>query len=87
MVLVLAEGLAHGVQQAPADLKRIVVGVDPSGGVTETGIVVVARKDDHFYVLDDRTAGGHPSIWAKAVVTPTTTSRPIGSLVKATTVE
>jgi len=59
----------HRVERAPADLTRIVVGVDPSGGVTETGIVVAGRaKDGHYYVLDDVTAGGSPDAWGRAAV-------------------
>jgi len=43
--------------------------VDPSGGVTETGIIVAGRaRDGHCYVLDDVTAGGSPNIWGQAVV-------------------
>jgi phage terminase large subunit-like protein len=57
------------VHAAPNDLDRIVVGVDPSGGVTETGIIVAGRSHDgHCYVLDDVTAGGSPNLWGQAAV-------------------
>jgi phage terminase large subunit-like protein len=48
---------------------RIVVGVDPSGGVAETGIVVAGLgTDQHGYILDDCTAGGSPNAWGEAVI-------------------
>jgi len=51
------------------DFIRIVVGVDPSGGVAETGIVVVGLgADRHGYVLDDCSTGGSPNQWGLAVV-------------------
>lgn len=58
------------------DLARITVGVDPSGGVGEQGIVVVgatlARSSPdgmaHGYVLDDRTVRASPDVWGRAVV-------------------
>ena len=54
-------------------LYRIVVGVDPPGSVnTECGILVagVARigKDDHVYIIDDRSLKGKPFDWGEAVV-------------------
>lgn len=48
---------------------RIVVGVDPSGGVAETGIVVAGLGTDHHgYILDDCSVGGSPNTWGVAVV-------------------
>lgn len=64
---------AHRVREAPADLVRVVVAVDPavSSGPDsdETGIVVVGGDaDGHAYVLDDRTLRGSPREWAEAAV-------------------
>jgi phage terminase large subunit-like protein len=63
------------------DLKSITVGVDPSGGVGEQGIVVAgkalwlppgAAKDakvlTHGFVLDDRTCHMKPEGWGKKAV-------------------
>lgn len=65
------------------DLQRIAVGVDPSGGAGEQGIVVVgtntqltvsgdpskpAKSLKHGYVLDDRTVHLPPSGWGRAAV-------------------
>lgn len=49
------------------DLGRVVVGVDPSGGVVETGIVVAGRYGDHAYVLEDATLNASPEGWSEAV--------------------
>ena len=51
------------------DLQRIVVGVDPAGSVDgdETGIVVVGKADDKYYVLDDLTMHGTPSQWSSEI--------------------
>lgn len=63
---------------AHPDLKRIVVGVDPSvhdgesdnNSLAETGIIVVGRGvDDHGYVLDDASLSGSPYEWAREAVT------------------
>jgi len=57
------------VTQYPT-LSRVVVGVDPPGGVTEAGIVTVGLGDNgHAYILEDRTLQGSPNIWADAVLT------------------
>jgi hypothetical protein len=51
-------------------LVRIVVGVDPSGGGDEIGIVVCGKGiDGHAYVLDDRSQPGHlgPANWGREV--------------------
>ena len=72
---------AHRVRgdQVP-ELARIVVGVDPSGGAGEQGIVVVGKAADrpraegrgrlvgHGYVLDDRTVRLSPDGWGRAAV-------------------
>jgi predicted phage terminase large subunit-like protein len=60
----------HRVLEAPEDLVRVVVGVDPAGGgADETGIVVVARgRDGHGYVLADRSGRYHPEEWARRAV-------------------
>ena len=57
----------------PRDLRRIVVGVDPSGGTDEIGIVVAGVGHDGTgytgYVVDDRSVPGSvgPNRWGKAV--------------------
>lgn len=61
---------AHRVAQMP-DLKRVVVGVDPSAtkGGDECGIVVAGLgTDGHGYVIDDRSRQGSPNEWAMAAV-------------------
>lgn len=61
------------------DLVRIAVGVDPSGGAGEQGIVVVGksgltlpgdggRPQHHGYVLDDRTCRLPPDGWGRRAV-------------------
>jgi len=62
------------VLQAP-QLRRVVVGVDPSATSTgdECGIVGagMAAQDggEHFYVLEDASLQGSPDTWARAAVT------------------
>jgi len=55
------------------DLIRVVVGVDPPGGVTECGIVVAGianvNGQEHGYVLEDRSLHSSPDGWAEAVLT------------------
>lgn len=62
----------EGLRVRQADLPafvRIVVGVDPSGGVAETGIVVAGLGvDGHGYVLDDCSCEGSPNLWGVAVI-------------------
>jgi phage terminase large subunit-like protein len=56
------------VAQAPP-LVRVVVGVDPPGGSTECGIVVVGKGvDGHGYILADRSLRASPNEWANVVV-------------------
>ncbi len=61
------------------DLIRVTVGVDPSGGAGEQGIVVVGksglilpgdggRPQHHGYVLDDRSCKLAPDQWGKRAV-------------------
>ena len=64
------------MKSAPANLDRIVVGVDPA--VTKkdssdlTGIVIAGCKrikgNMHYFVLDDRSLIGSPSEWANTAV-------------------
>ena len=43
--------------------------MDPTGGVTECGIIAVLKgRDGHYYVLADRTRHGSPNAWATAAV-------------------
>ena len=59
---------ANRVAQAPK-LLRIVVGVDPTGGVAECGIVVAGKGfDGHYYVLDDTSLYATPNGWGRAVI-------------------
>jgi phage terminase large subunit-like protein len=60
------------VTKAP-ELKRIVVGVDPATTANEnsaeTGIIVVGvGRDDHGYVLQDRSLRASPNDWCKEVI-------------------
>lgn len=49
-------------------LIRVVVGVDPSGGGDEIGIVAAGeRAAEDWIVLDDYTTIGSPAMWAKKV--------------------
>ena len=51
------------------DIEQVTVGVDPSGGGDEIGIVASARlTNGHYAVLADRTATGSPAKWGDAVV-------------------
>jgi phage terminase large subunit-like protein len=68
------------VKEIPDDLVRISVGVDPSGGAGEQGIVVVGKQlirmiadgrsktEAHGYVLADRTVTMSPGGWGKRAV-------------------
>lgn len=64
------------VKAPPADLDRIVVGVDPAVTKKETsdrtGIVIAGCKkihgEMHYYVLDDRSLVGSPNEWASCAV-------------------
>ena len=58
--------------RAVPDLDRVVVGVDPAAtsgpNADQTGIVVVGRRGDDAYVLDDRTLRAGPDGWARAAI-------------------
>lgn len=66
----------YRVAALPADLDRVVVGVDPAATGKETsdltGIVIASckriRGEVHYFVLDDRSLRGTPNEWASAVV-------------------
>jgi len=52
-----------------ADMERVIVAIDPAGTSSkkrdETGIVVVGKAGDRFYVLADRSGTFTPEGWAK----------------------
>lgn len=53
----------------PPELNRIVIGVDPPGGVTECGIVVAGVDyRGHYYVLADLSLRGRPDEWARCII-------------------
>ena len=68
----------YRVRECPADLERLVIGVDPAvtsaAGSDMTGIVAAgsARNEKtgelEYFVLDDRSLKATPNEWAKAVV-------------------
>jgi len=60
-----------------SDMQRIVVGVDPPGGIiTECGIVVAGKGfDEHGYVLDDKSMTGTPGEWSSTVINAFTSWR------------
>src|SRR5215469_1586652 len=62
------EWLIHN--DVPEDIiEQVTVGVDPSGGGDEVGIVASALLNDgRFAVLADRTTTGSPAQWGEAVV-------------------
>lgn len=50
-------------------IEQVTVGVDPSGGEDEVGIVVAALLTDNRYaILADRSVSGSPATWGDAVV-------------------
>ena len=67
--LVTREMLELGrVGHAP-ELTRIVVGVDPSGGEAEQGIIVAGRtREGDVYILADRTCLLPPDGWGRRVI-------------------
>jgi phage terminase large subunit-like protein len=51
-------------------LTRIVVGVDPPGGIAECGIIVAGKgRGKHAFVLEDPSLAAPPDKWAEAAVT------------------
>lgn len=56
----------------PADLERIVVGIDPAGSVNpksdETGIVVAGKIGTEYHVLDDFSDKYSPNAWAERAI-------------------
>lgn len=70
----------YRIKEAPTDLRKITVGVDPSGGAGEQGIIVVGKQLVNYidngkiktrsegYVLDDRTVTESPNGWGRATV-------------------
>jgi len=58
------------VEDVPEDLiEQVTVGVDPSGGSDEVGIVACALlTDGRFAVLADRSTAGSPAKWGEAAV-------------------
>ena len=67
----------HRIREAPEDLDRVIVAVDPAAsseeGSDENGIVVVglARDKDGYargYVLEDASLRGSPEEWARKAV-------------------
>ncbi len=68
--------------------ERVIVAVDPSGASgaedkrsDEIGIVVAAKlKSKRYVVLADRSLRGSPQQWARAAVTPSTSSEQIALL-------
>lgn len=64
---------AGRVKSAPDNLRRVVVAVDPATTSNEhsdeTGIVVAGiGRDEHLYILADRSLIGTPDQWARAAV-------------------
>lgn len=61
--------LEHAHVHEVPDLVRVVVGVDPPGGVTECGIVVAGLdRNGHGYVLEDASLQATPEKWSTAAV-------------------
>jgi hypothetical protein len=62
---------AHRVEKMnPAEMRRIVVGIDPAGSTSaksdETGIIIAGLgKDGHGYIFADYTGKYRPQEWAK----------------------
>lgn len=51
------------------ELTRVPIGVDPSGGGDEIGIVAVGKgSDGHYYMLRDRSLRATPNQWGSEVV-------------------
>nr|DAQ80059.1 MAG TPA: Large terminase [Caudoviricetes sp.] len=64
----LDEAWREGRNAAEGDWGRVVVGVDPSGGGDDVGIVVAAEYGDGAIILEDATCPAtSPMAWATAV--------------------
>jgi phage terminase large subunit-like protein len=62
---------AHRVAEAPAQLRRVVVAVDPSGRSkgAETGIIAAGfSPNGHIYVLGNHSLRAGPERWGRAAV-------------------
>lgn len=57
------------ITRAPMpQMQRVVIGVDPSGGGDEIGIIAAGKGiDGRFYVIEDATCSLSPSGWARRV--------------------
>src|SRR5262249_41258607 len=50
-------------------IEQATIGVDPSGGADDLGIIASALlRDGRFAVLADRTVSGSPAVWGEAAV-------------------
>lgn len=63
----------HRVEEAPRELSRIVIGVDPAtsseAGSDEHGIIAVGvAEDGHGYVLEDGSTRGTPEKWGRRAI-------------------
>lgn len=62
----------HRVFKGLEEYDRIIVAIDPAGSTgkksDETGIVVVAVKGDHYYILEDASGKYSPKGWADRAV-------------------
>lgn len=63
------------IDEGPPEYDRIVVAVDPSGAMgeedvrsDEIGIVVVGKRDNEGFLLEDATLKGPPETWGKMAV-------------------
>lgn len=52
----------------PTIVQRVVIAVDPPGGRTECGIIVVGASGQHGYVLADLSTAAPPDTWARIVL-------------------
>lgn len=61
---------ARRVDNAPAQLDEVVIGVDPSATATgdEAGIVAAGRVGDRLYVLEDDSVQASPAAWAQRAI-------------------
>jgi len=61
---------SNRVRYLPETLRRIVIGVDPSGSTTgdECGIIAAGRTSKDYFVLKDVSLQASPQLWAEAVV-------------------